>query len=480
MITTLWHKLRMAAVPVLIGIFCLIPLWSAKYPPLLDYPYHLLRVKIALELHLPGNPFAKFYNYQWFPRSYLAFDAITAALSPLFGLFTAGKMALSLYLLFFVIATFYALRLCRMQIFPFVLWPVLWAYNWWFAIGAINLIFGYCFAILAIAEIVSSRAKPTRAGTIRLLIWMGCALLSHPMAFIFQFTIALCLWCSYRVFLRRRSLLIATIVTIAMCLCGSIVVHHILNQSWNLALIYNRTKWMFHDFNPAIETPLMAACMMAAIVVWLLGRKNSCRRYYILPLYVLSMVLMLPSTYGVIEFSEMRMGMFGIFLLPLFMPPIQSKKIRIALSILFVATGIIWNYGQIQKGRYYAPVYNELEQIAPHIPLGTTIRQVQNFTGESADHASHYVALMRGGFLPFSFISPMGGLTYNKTFNPPVESSMNWPDTTTLAFYQAILVNTAKPAVLSATTAKFLSTHYEQRFTGTYYDLYLKRDSMVR
>src|SRR5258708_1211396 len=74
----------------------LAPIWSAAFPPLLDYPNHLARSFVLAHLSDPAFTFSRFYRADWGAYPYLGMDASLAVLGRLFPIETAGRGFLGL------------------------------------------------------------------------------------------------------------------------------------------------------------------------------------------------------------------------------------------------------------------------------------------------------------------------------------------------------------------------------------------------
>src|SRR5260370_10811408 len=75
----------------------LAPIWSAAFPPLLDYPNHLARSFVLAHLSDPAFAFSRFYRADWGAYPYLWMDASLAVLGRLFPIETAGRGLLRLF-----------------------------------------------------------------------------------------------------------------------------------------------------------------------------------------------------------------------------------------------------------------------------------------------------------------------------------------------------------------------------------------------
>src|SRR5229473_1250842 len=88
----------------------LAPIWSAAFPPLLDYPNHLARSFVLAHLSDPTFAFSRFYRADWGAYPYLGMDASLAFLGRLFTIETAGRVFLSLCALALPAAAWFFLR----------------------------------------------------------------------------------------------------------------------------------------------------------------------------------------------------------------------------------------------------------------------------------------------------------------------------------------------------------------------------------
>jgi hypothetical protein len=95
------------AMAVVLIALSLAALWLNTFPPLQDYPYHLVRY------HITVNYWNDDYNYQdiaslsLFPTPYIITDYLVLALSPIFSVETSGKIILSIYIILLPVSVFY-------------------------------------------------------------------------------------------------------------------------------------------------------------------------------------------------------------------------------------------------------------------------------------------------------------------------------------------------------------------------------------
>lgn len=127
-----------------------IPLWSVRFPPLVDYPNHLARMHIISRIH-ESNILQTYYSIHWQLIPNLAMDVVTPLLSRFMPLETAGKVFISL--IFFLMAggtmaLHYALHR-RISFWP--LFAFVFLYNRIFLWGLLNYLFGVGLLLFAYA-----------------------------------------------------------------------------------------------------------------------------------------------------------------------------------------------------------------------------------------------------------------------------------------------------------------------------------------
>src|SRR5882672_10374065 len=126
--------LRLVAV-VILAVALLVPIWSAAFPPLLDYPNHLARSFVLAHINDSAFTFSRFYRADWGAYPYLGMDASLAVLDRLFPIETAGRVFLSLCALALPAAAWFFLRQVNPGDDAAALWALLIACNVFFLEG---------------------------------------------------------------------------------------------------------------------------------------------------------------------------------------------------------------------------------------------------------------------------------------------------------------------------------------------------------
>lgn len=169
-----------------VGLFTLIalwPIWSVRYPPLQDYPVHLLHVQMLQSQGDADFTYNQYFDFRIWPI-YATFFVTTNLYASVFPIETAGKLFLTTYVL--VIAL---LALRAAQKMPFTPWGLLllfpFAFNQQYFYGFTNYMFSIpllVFALLDHDDLVHGSCgigPMARQG-----LWQLAILFTHPFTFL--------------------------------------------------------------------------------------------------------------------------------------------------------------------------------------------------------------------------------------------------------------------------------------------------------
>ena len=135
-----------------------IPIYLTEVPPLLDYPNHLARMHVLLNLP-HSEALQRFYEVQWAVIPNLAMDLIVPWLGAFISLEMAGKIFISLTLLLICSGTaalHYALYR-RLSLWPLLIFFFL--FNQLFLFGFLNYLFGLGLALWVFAAWIFLRRQ---------------------------------------------------------------------------------------------------------------------------------------------------------------------------------------------------------------------------------------------------------------------------------------------------------------------------------
>lgn len=176
------RRLWWLAVGALLAL-ALWPIWSARFPPMQDYPGQLWYVE-ALRAHgEPGSDYDRYYAFRFHPV-YATFYLAAIAFAKLVPIEIAGKLALSIYpLLVALIVVRLARRAerapwCALLFFPFV-------FNQQYFFGNIAYFLSLPMIVLALLDFEAFFAAAPSAGSIaRHAAWQIALVVTHPLSYL--------------------------------------------------------------------------------------------------------------------------------------------------------------------------------------------------------------------------------------------------------------------------------------------------------
>lgn len=135
------------AVLILVNLW---PIWLVRFPPLQDYPNHLLSAHIAAHYNDPNFDYAQNFVLSWHPVPNMLGTLIMAGLARVVATPLAGKLFLSLYIILFPLSLFYLINAVDGNKLLLGLFGFPLTYNWFFNMGFLNFCLSlplYCFAV---------------------------------------------------------------------------------------------------------------------------------------------------------------------------------------------------------------------------------------------------------------------------------------------------------------------------------------------
>ena len=140
-------------------VLLFLPIFSVVVPPLGDYANHLARMHI-LATYAESPALQANYVVSWRLAPYLGMDLIVPQLTRFLSIYTAGRVFLCVCLLLFVLGTAAIHAALFRRFSPWPAMSALFAYNYVFALGFVNYLFGAGVWMFAFAGwIVLSRGK---------------------------------------------------------------------------------------------------------------------------------------------------------------------------------------------------------------------------------------------------------------------------------------------------------------------------------
>lgn len=170
-------------ISALLLLVMLVPIWLGPYPPLYDYPNHLLEAQVVARYHDPQLDYAASYDIRpgWYLRSNALSTLLLIALGSLLPITLAGQIVLSLYLLLFVAGLACLLRRTDAAWPLLLLAPVL-AYHSGFTNGWLNFSYGAALALLALPLYLIWQTQTRQRDLVLLALLLLLIYLAHIVA----------------------------------------------------------------------------------------------------------------------------------------------------------------------------------------------------------------------------------------------------------------------------------------------------------
>lgn len=161
------------------------PIWSARFPPMQDYPGQLFYAEVLRAHNDPASDYDRYYEFRFHPV-YATFYLTTLAFARFVPIELAGKLSLSLYP---VLIALVVLRLGRRVGTSFVPWGALlffpFAFNQQYFYGNITYILSLPILMLALLDFEDFLSGAMRAGpVVRHALWQVALVITHPLSFL--------------------------------------------------------------------------------------------------------------------------------------------------------------------------------------------------------------------------------------------------------------------------------------------------------
>src|ERR1035437_2065365 len=129
----------------------LAPIWTVRYPPIVDYPNHLATAFMLAHLKDPALHFGDFYTADWNSYPYLTMDVILVGLQRFVSIDLAGPLLLSLCVLSVPVAAWFFIRQANPSEVNLALWSLLVSQNLFFFLnGFLNLQLGLALCLFTV------------------------------------------------------------------------------------------------------------------------------------------------------------------------------------------------------------------------------------------------------------------------------------------------------------------------------------------
>jgi len=144
------ERMLVGGVAVGLTLVSLLPIWLVRFPPLQDYPNHLLSAHIIAHYNNPNFDYAQNFVLWWRPVPNVLGALIMAGLARIVAMPLAGKLFLSLYIILFPLSIFYLTNAVDANKLLLGLFSFPLTYSWFFNMGFLNFCLSlplYFFAV---------------------------------------------------------------------------------------------------------------------------------------------------------------------------------------------------------------------------------------------------------------------------------------------------------------------------------------------
>jgi hypothetical protein len=178
------RALRIALTLAAAAAALLAPIWTVRYPLIIDYPNHLASAFALAHLSDPAYRLNQFYSADWNTYPYLTMDVILVGLQRFVSIDIAGRLLLSLCALSVPAATWFFLRRANPGQESLAVWSLLVSTNlFFFLYGFMNLQLGLAFSLILIGMWLRHLERATRFSWCALPILAASLYFTHLMSF---------------------------------------------------------------------------------------------------------------------------------------------------------------------------------------------------------------------------------------------------------------------------------------------------------
>jgi hypothetical protein len=428
------------------------PLWSERFPPMQDYPQHLLQAQMLRVHDQPAFDYNQNFVFHLRP-TYAAFTLATLLFSTVAPIEVAGKLALSLYPVLIALVVFRLGRRFGERRAPWgalLFFPM--AFNQQYFLGNTNYLLSLPLLILALMDFENLLAGPLRAWpALRHFLWQAVLFIAHPFSFLAYVCLALLAAFAARdkkeglrgklLLMMAGALLLFAAAWIDSAMASVPKAASGAEMQWSplkltltfFALMFNGMQWS----RGAQPVPLVLwagvfAIVLGAVIACRKERGAFLRRRAILLVAVIMAMCVLPSCVGTFTFINLRVAAIVYFLLALTAAEVEFRgPWRYALAALLALT---MADSIVRQARISAEV-GEIAPIVQRIPANSRILPLV-FDASSAelepgffdahlhDH-DYYHILVGGGFNPYFFEAPVLPAHYRKGAERPAPGEYN-------------------------------------------------------
>ena len=446
------------------------PLWSARFPPMQDYPQHLFQAQVLRAYKDATFDYNQNFEVHLKPV-YASFYLTTVFFSWLLPIEIAGKLSLTLYpILIAIIVVRLGRRLGR-EVAPWgalLFFPL--AFNQQYFLGNVNYFLALPILILTLLDYEDFLDGTLGAWPIvRHFLWLAALFITHPFTLIVYVPMAV-----VAAFIARRrttefkikaliSLSLAILLLVASWIISNVTTSpeypaapgmtwlSLKNTVEFFALMFNGMQGLGHaDYVALILWGSVIAVVLGALIANWRERSRLPLLYVVLLISTILGLIILPFRIGSYTYINLRISAIIYFLIALLAAQVRFRGWRL-YSLIGLLSLLMLNSAVKQ-----ARISSEIKEIVPivsRIPSNSRILPLV-FDNDSPeldrawfdihlhDH-NYYHILVGGGFNPYLPEAPLNPVHYRKGLERPAPGEYQ-PDrffwTDEAADYQYFLI----------------------------------------
>ncbi|MEJ2006949.1 MAG: hypothetical protein P8Z30_02150 [Acidobacteriota bacterium] len=390
-----------------LGLILVAPVWTVRYPPLIDFPNHLASSFVLAHLHDPRFEFSKYYASNWNLGPYLTMDLILVGLQAFLPVMLTARIFLSLCLLAVPPAVWFFLKEANPGEERLAFWSLLLCSNMFlFLYGMLNLQLSFALCFVVLGFWLRYRRNPGPS-----LWWLLCGLttalyFTHIGGFVVAGVVVTCY-----LILGRRPL--REIVTSWLLFLPGVALY----SYWKL---YDAGAWPIRSWGMREKIPNLVAVMLGyspwldflTLVVILACVILACadnpelrwnKRWLGVLACLLAMYVLTPAYYGPGMMADRRLLPF-IFVVALAGAKLGRRGrylVPVALLLFMIRTGNVEvNFRSMQ------PRFEKLSQSFSIVPANIRLFPLIQQTGGKEPWGGMFWAygvIQRGWFSPYLF-----------------------------------------------------------------------------
>jgi hypothetical protein len=428
------------------------PIWSERFPPMQDYPQHLLQAQMLRVHNRPAFDYNQNFEFHLRPY-YAAFTLATLLFSTVAPIEIAGKLALSLYPVLIALLVYRLGKRFGGRGAPWgalLFFPM--AFNQQYFLGNTNYLLSLPLLILALLDFEDLLAGPLRAWPVlRQFLWQAALLMAHPFTLMAYAGLALVAAFAARNKKEGFKSKVLVMAAGAFLLLAASWIESVAGSAPKVpaggeiqwfpvqatleffALMFNGMQWS-RGAQPvplALWAGVFAIALGTVVARWKEEGALLPRRIILL-VPAIAAYFVLPSCAGTFTFINLRVAAIIYFLLALVAADVEFRGgWRYALAALLALTMADSIVRQQRISAEVSEVVPVVRRIPPNSRILPLVFDASSAELEPAFFDAHlhdydyYHLLVGGGFNPYFFPAPVLPVHYRKGAERPAPGEYN-------------------------------------------------------